>query len=85
MDTIRILLADDHKLLREGLRALLEEQPNMTVVAEAEDGRSAVQLAAKLLPDIIVMDISMPGLNECPGSSRTRSGLLKNTCSHSQF
>jgi DNA-binding NarL/FixJ family response regulator len=63
MDTIKILLADDHKLLREGLRALIEEQRNMTVVAEAEDGRSAVQLATKLSPDIIVMDISMPGLN----------------------
>jgi two-component system, NarL family, response regulator NreC len=63
MDTIKILLADDHKLLREGLRALIEEQRNMTVVAEAEDGRSAVRLATKLSPDIIVMDISMPGLN----------------------
>jgi DNA-binding NarL/FixJ family response regulator len=63
MDTIKILLADDHKLLREGLRALIEEQRNMIVVAEAEDGRSAVRLAAELSPDIIVMDISMPGLN----------------------
>ena len=63
MDTIKILLADDHKLLREGLRALIEEQRNMTVVAEAEDGRSAVRLATKLSPDIIDIDISMPGLN----------------------
>ncbi len=60
---IRILLADDHKLLREGLRALVEEQPDLSVIAEAEDGRAAVQLARKLLPDIVVMDISMPGLN----------------------
>ncbi len=67
---IKILLADDHKLLREGLRALIEEQENMTVVAEAEDGRSAVQLAAKLSPDIIVMDISMPGLNGIDATRR---------------
>jgi DNA-binding NarL/FixJ family response regulator len=61
--SIKILLADDHKLIREGLRALIAEQPNMTVVAEAEEGRTAVQLAAKLAPDVIIMDISMPGLN----------------------
>ena len=67
---IKILLADDHKLLREGLRALIEEQRNMTVVAEAEDGRSAVRLAAKLSPDIIVMDISMPGLNGIDATRR---------------
>ena len=70
MDTIKILLADDHKLLREGLRALIEEQRNMTVVAEAEDGRSAVRLAAELSPDIIVMDISMPGLNGIDATRR---------------
>jgi two-component system response regulator NreC len=67
---IRILLADDHKLLREGLRALIEEQKNMSVVAEAEDGRSAVRLAAELSPDIIVMDISMPGLNGIDATRR---------------
>jgi two-component system response regulator NreC len=67
---LKILLADDHKLLREGLRALIEEQKNMTVVAEAEDGRSAVRLAAELSPDIIVMDISMPGLNGIDATRR---------------
>ena len=61
--SIKIILADDHKLIREGLRALIAEQPNMTVIAEAEEGRTAVQLAAKLAPDVIIMDISMPGLN----------------------
>lgn len=70
MDTIKILLADDHKLLREGLRALIEEQRNMIVVAEAEDGRSAVRLAAELSPDVIVMDISMPGLNGIDATRR---------------
>jgi len=70
--SIRILLADDHKLLRQGLHALIEEQPYMTVIAEAEDGRTTVQLAAKLRPDIIVMDISMPGMN---GMEATRQIL----------
>jgi two-component system response regulator NreC len=60
---IKILLADDHRLLREGLRSLLEEQKDFTVVGEAENGKQAVQLAEKLMPDIIIMDISMPGLN----------------------
>jgi DNA-binding NarL/FixJ family response regulator len=58
---IRILLADDHKLMREGLRTLIEEQPDMSVVAEAEDGVTAVRLASDLSPDLIIMDISMPG------------------------
>jgi DNA-binding NarL/FixJ family response regulator len=60
---VRILLADDHKILRSGLRGLLEKAPNLTVVAEAEDGRSAVDLAKKLSPDVALMDISMPDLN----------------------
>jgi two-component system response regulator NreC len=58
---IRILLADDHKLMREGLRTLITEQPNMSVVAEAEDGATSVRLASVLSPDLIIMDISMPG------------------------
>jgi two-component system response regulator NreC len=73
--SIKILLADDHKLLREGLRALIEEQQNMTVIAEAENGRSAVQLAARLSPDIIVMDISMPGLNGIDATRRIAAEL----------
>jgi len=60
---LKVLLADDHKLLREGLRSLLLEQSDMTVVGEAEDGKTAVRLAAKTSPDVVVMDISMPGLN----------------------
>jgi two-component system response regulator NreC len=70
---ITILLADDHRLLREGLRSLLEEQPDMTVVGEAENGKSAVESAANLMPDIIIMDISMPGLN---GIDATQQILL---------
>jgi DNA-binding NarL/FixJ family response regulator len=67
---IKIILADDHKLMREGLRSLIMEQPNMTVVAEVEDGRSAVQTTAKLAPDIVIMDISMPGLNGIEATRR---------------
>ena len=66
---IRILLVDDHTILRYGLRVLLEKQPGFTVVGEAEDGRTAVQLAAELRPDVIIMDIAMPGMN---GAEATR-------------
>ncbi len=61
--SIRVLLADDHKLFREGLRSLIEEQPRMKVVAEAGDGRTALQFAQSLSPDVVVMDISMPEMN----------------------
>ncbi|MBC8264156.1 MAG: response regulator transcription factor [Anaerolineales bacterium] len=59
----RILLADDHRIVRQGIRSLLEKHPDMDVVAEAEDGPMAVQLAQELSPDVVVMDIAMPGLN----------------------
>ncbi|MBC2716928.1 MAG: response regulator transcription factor [Desulfobacteraceae bacterium] len=60
---IKILLADDHKITRDGLKALLESQKNMIVIGEAENGRQAVRLALDLAPDVIVMDINMPELN----------------------
>ena len=63
MRKTRILLADDHKLMRSGLKALIEQQPGLTVVGEADDGRQAVTLAASLKPDLLVMDIGMPNLN----------------------
>lgn len=58
-----ILLADDHALLRMGLSSLLECQPDMTVVGEAEDGEEAVRLAKKLSPDLVIMDLAMPVMN----------------------
>lgn len=61
--TIKILLADDHNITRQGLKALLEKEKNMVVVAEAENGREAVHLAIEHRPDIIIMDINMPELN----------------------
>lgn len=60
---IRILIADDHPVFRFGLRALLEAQSDMVVVGEAESGATAVQLSRSLQPDVILMDINMPGLN----------------------
>ncbi len=63
MDKIKILLADDHTILRDGIRSILEDEHDMVVVGEAEDGHSAVQLAAQLEPDIVLMDIAMPILN----------------------
>jgi len=60
---LRILLADDHDVLRRGLRHLIEEQPGWEICAEAIDGREAVEKAAKEQPDVAIVDISMPGLN----------------------
>lgn len=63
MTTVSVLLADDHKIMRAGLRSLLEKTANVSVIAEADDGRQAVQLATQLRPDLVIMDISMPKLN----------------------
>jgi len=66
----RILLADDHKITRQGLRSLLEKQKDMEVVAEADNGRAAIRLAAELAPDIIIMDVTMPDLNGVEASKQ---------------
>jgi DNA-binding NarL/FixJ family response regulator len=60
---IKVLLADDHQIIREGLASLLEKQFDLEVVGQAGEGRAAVSLARKLHPDVVVMDIGMPGLN----------------------
>jgi DNA-binding NarL/FixJ family response regulator len=60
---LRILLADDHETVREGLRMILNAQPDMQVVATAGDGREAISQAERVTPDVVIMDISMPGLN----------------------
>ena len=65
---IRVLLADDHAILRKGVRMLINSQPDMEVVGEAKTGREAVDEARKLTPDIVVMDVSMPELNGIEGT-----------------
>jgi DNA-binding NarL/FixJ family response regulator len=67
---ISVLLADDHAMVRQGLRALLEVQPDITVVAEAQNGREAMELAKINKPHVIVMDFAMPGLNGLEGSKK---------------
>jgi DNA-binding NarL/FixJ family response regulator len=61
--SIKILLADDHKIMRAGLRSLLEKEHDMKVVAEASQGRTAVRLAREHAPDVVIIDITMPDLN----------------------
>jgi len=71
---ISILLVDDHKITRDGLRTMFEKQPDMEVVGEAETGREAIKLATRIEPDVIIMDISMPDLN---GIDATRQILAE--------
>lgn len=61
--SVKVILADDHQMFREGLRSLIEPQIDIELIAEAEDGRSIIKLLQKLSPDVIIMDVSMPGLN----------------------
>ncbi len=70
MSATRILVADDHGVVRKGLRLMLEQDPDTKVVGEAADGREAVRLAEELQPDIVIMDISMPGLNGIEATSQ---------------
>lgn len=72
---IRVLLVDDHRILLDGLRALLRSEPDIEVVAEAEDGLAAVRLASELSPDVVVLDIAMPQLD---GIDATRHILARN-------
>jgi DNA-binding NarL/FixJ family response regulator len=73
LKTIRILLADDHTVMRRGLRLLLESQPGFSVVAEASDGREAVERAESSQPDVVVLDIAMPNLNGIEAAQRISS------------
>ena len=82
MSTLRIVLADDHVMLREGLKTLVNAQPDMEVVGEADNGRAALERAQELRPDVVVMDISMPELNgiqateQLKGRSKTKVLVL---------
>ena len=68
--SIRILIADDHEIMREGLCALLCKQSNIKVVGQAADGREAMEMVTDLSPDIVIMDINMPNLNGIEATSR---------------
>jgi DNA-binding NarL/FixJ family response regulator len=73
--TLRILLADDHVTVRHGLKLLIDGQPHMKVVSEASDGQTAVQRALELKPDVIVMDISMPGMNGLVATRKLKAAM----------
>jgi DNA-binding NarL/FixJ family response regulator len=70
MQAIRIMLAEDHTLVRAGIRSLLQNLPGLEVVGEARDGREALQLVATAKPDVVLMDITMPGLNGLEAAAR---------------
>ena len=71
--SIRILLADDHRILREGLRSLLAQQPDVTVVGEASDGDAVIALARELRPDLVIMDVVMPGTDGIAATRQIRA------------
>ena len=77
MGTLRVLVADDHEIVRRGLCALLHEHPGWEVAAEASDGREAVVRAKELQPDVAVLDIAMPGLNGLEAARQISRSLTK--------
>jgi DNA-binding NarL/FixJ family response regulator len=70
MSKIRIVLADDHGVVRQGFRRILDAQPDMEIVGEASNGKEALELAAKFTPDVVVMDVAMPELNGIEATRR---------------
>jgi two-component system response regulator NreC len=77
MNKIRVLLAEDHTIVRKGLRSLLDGEAGIQVVGEAADGREAVAKVGQLLPDIVLMDIAMPGLNGLEATRQIRKQFPK--------
>ena len=75
---MKVLIVDDHGIVRQGLKALIKKQADVEVVGEAEDGNAAIELASKLTPDIVIMDVTMPNLN---GIDATRA-IVRNMPQH---
>lgn len=75
MGTIKVLLAEDHVVVRQGTRQLLEREPDLEVVGEADDGEEAVQLASQLKPDVVIMDVAMPKLSGIEATKRIKKLL----------
>ena len=75
---IKVLIADDHPLLRAGVASLLMKERDIQIVAEVDNGRSAIQKAAELVPDIVLMDITMPDMDGFEATSRIVRGEIDN-------
>jgi DNA-binding NarL/FixJ family response regulator len=75
---MKVLIVDDHGIVRDGLKALIRKQADFEVVGEAEDGKAAVELASRLIPDVVIMDVTMPNLNGID-ATRTITRICPNT------
>ena len=75
MDTTRILIADDHPVFREGVRNLLDEQDELEVIGQANDGAEAIQMALDLKPDVVLMDIMMPNVNGIEATKEIKTSI----------
>src|SRR6266536_5912314 len=73
MSPLRVLLAEDHAVVREGTRQILEQDPELLVVGEAADGAEVVSLAARLAPDVVLLDLSLPVINGVEATRRIRA------------